>query len=224
MGGDTLSDLNITKFDKLIEYLPNVRAASCGPGASCIFIRGLSTDSPGLQITGTAGERVLVTGPSGAVGSAAVQLAKRRGAEVIAMAGDAKADSVRSLGASQVMPRDANLVSLFGQEHFDAAVDIVGGAQFGEILNVLKRGGRYGVSGAISGSVVDLDLRALYLNDLRLIGCTVLEPEVFANFVSYIERGEIWPVVAATYDLSDIVKAQETFLTKKHVGKIVLSL
>jgi NADPH:quinone reductase-like Zn-dependent oxidoreductase len=140
------------------------------------------------------------------------------------MAADAKADSVRALGASRVIPRDANLVSLFGQEHFDAAVDIVGGAQFGEILNALKRGGRYGVSGAISGPVVDLDLRTLYLKDLRLIGCTVLEPEVFANLVSYIERGEIQPVVAATYDLSDIVKAQEAFLTKQHVGKIVLSL
>jgi NADPH:quinone reductase-like Zn-dependent oxidoreductase len=100
----------------------------------------------------------------------------------------------------------------------------VGVSQFGSILNVLKRGGRYGVSGAISGPIVDLDLRTLYLKDLRLIGCTVLEPEVFQNLVSYIERGEIRPVVAATYDLSDIVKAQEAFLTKQHVGKIVLSL
>ncbi|WP_295443319.1 TonB-dependent receptor [Sphingorhabdus sp. EL138] len=60
LGGDTLSDLNITKFDKLIEYLPNVRAASRGPGASSIFIRGLSTDSPGLQIAGTAGAQPTV--------------------------------------------------------------------------------------------------------------------------------------------------------------------
>ena len=171
-----------------------------------------------------AGERVLITGASGGVGSAAVQLAKRRGAEVIAMAADAKAGIVRSLGASQVVPRDANLEALFGQEYFDTVVDIVGGSQFGAILNVLKRGGRYGVSGAISGPIVDLDLRTLYLKDLRLIGCTVLEPDVFPNLVSYIERGEIRPVVAATYDLSDIVKAQEAFLTKQHVGKIVLSL
>jgi NADPH:quinone reductase-like Zn-dependent oxidoreductase len=171
-----------------------------------------------------AGERVLITGASGGVGSAAVQLAKRRGAEVIAMAADAKAGIVRSLGASQVVPRDANLEALFGQDYFDAVVDIVGGSQFGAILNVLKRGGRYGVSGAISGPIVDLDLRTLYLKDLRLIGCTVLEPDVFPNLVSYIERGEIRPVVAATYDLSDIVKAQEAFLTKQHVGKIVLSL
>ncbi|MBP6441211.1 MAG: alcohol dehydrogenase family protein [Sphingorhabdus sp.] len=171
-----------------------------------------------------AGERVLITGASGGVGSAAVQLAKRRGAEVIAMAADAKAEMVQSLGASRVVPRDADITALFGQEYFDTAVDIVGGPQFGAILNVLKRGGRYGVSGAISGPIVDLDLRTLYLKDLRLIGCTVLETEVFPNLVSYIERGEIQPVVAATYDLSDIVKAQEAFLTKQHVGKIVLSL
>jgi NADPH:quinone reductase-like Zn-dependent oxidoreductase len=171
-----------------------------------------------------AGERVLITGASGGVGSAAVQLAKRRGAEVTAIAADAKAKIVRSLGASRVVPRDTNLEALFGQEYFDAAVDIVGGSQFGPILNVLKRGGRYGVSGAISGPIVDLDLRTLYLKDLRLIGCTVLEPDVFANLVSYIERGEVRPLVAATYDLSDIVKAQEAFLTKQHVGKIVLSL
>lgn len=174
----------------------------------------------GLQ----AGERVLVTGASGGVGSAAVQLAKRRGAQVTAMAADAKAETVRGLGAHQVVPRDADLDSLFGPEYFDAAVDIVGGEQFGPILNSLKRGGRYGVSGAISGPVVDLDLRTLYLKDLRLIGCTVLEPEVFPNLVGYIERGEIRPLVAAIYPITDIAAAQEAFLTKRHAGKIVLVL
>lgn len=176
------------------------------------------------RINVQAGERVLITGASGGVGSAAVQLAKRRGAEVTAMAANAKAEIVLSLGASHVVPRDADLTALFGQEHFDAVVDIVGGPQFSAILNVLKRGGRYGVSGAICGPIVDLDLRTLYLKDLRLIGCTVLEPEVFGNLVSYIERGEIRPVIAAVYDISEIVKAQEAFLTKRHVGKIVLSL
>lgn len=170
-----------------------------------------------------AGECVLITGASGGVGSAAVQLANRRGAEVIAMASSDKAEAVRALGATHIIPRDADLVALFGQEHFDAAVDIVGGIQFGAILNTLKRGGRYGVSGAIAGPIVDLDLRTLYLKDLRLIGCTVLEPEVFANLISYIERSEIRPVVAATFGLSDIVAAQEAFLTKQHVGKIVLA-
>ena len=170
----------------------------------------------------SSGERVLITGASGGVGSAAVQLAKRRGAEVAAMAGTEKAAAVRDLGADHVIPRDADLEALFGQEYFDAAVDIVGGVQFGVILNVLKRGGRYGVSGAISGPIVDLDLRTLYLKDLRLVGCTVLEPDVFPNLIGYIERGEIRPAIAARYKMTDIVAAQEDFLTKRHVGKIVL--
>ncbi len=175
------------------------------------------------RIALSAGERVLITGASGGVGSAAVQLAKRRGAEVVAMVGGEKADAVRALGADQIVPRDADLTAHFGAAYFDAVVDIVGGPQFGAILNGLKRGGRYGVAGAIAGPLVELDLRTLYLKDLRLIGCTVLEPEVFQNLVGYIERGEIKPCVAATFPLFDIVKAQEAFLTKGHVGKIVLA-
>jgi NADPH:quinone reductase-like Zn-dependent oxidoreductase len=171
-----------------------------------------------------SGEDVPITGASGGVGSAAIQLAKRRGAKITAMAGTEKTAALLDLGADQVIPRDADLAVLFGQEHFDAAVDIVGGSQFGPILNSLKRGGRYGVSGAISGPVVDLDLRTLYLKDLRLIGCTVIEPQVFPNLIRYIETSEIKPLVAATYPLVEIVAAQEAFLTKRHVGKIVLTI
>ena len=169
-----------------------------------------------------AGERVLITGASGGVGSAAVQLARRRGAEVTAMAGADKSEAVRALGATRVIPRNADLATLFGPEHFDAAVDIVGGAGFASLLNSLKRGGRCGVAGAISSPIVDLDLRTLYLKDLRLLGCTILEPEVFPNLIGYIERSEIKPLVAATFPLTEIVAAQEAFLTKHHVGKIVL--
>ena len=169
-----------------------------------------------------AGEHVLITGASGGVGSAAVQLAKRRGAAVTAMAGADKADAVRALGAARVIPRDADLAALCGPEQFDAAIDIVGGAGFASILNSLKRGGRYGVAGAISGPIVDLDLRTLYLKDLRLLGCTILDAQVFPNLITYIERGEIKPLVAATFPLAEIVAAQEAFLTKRHVGKIVL--
>ena len=174
------------------------------------------------RIALTAGESVLITGASGGVGSAAVQLARRRGAVITAMAGDDKAEAVKTLGADRVIPRDADLARLFGAGHFDAAVDVVGGAQFSGILGSLKPGGRYGVAGAISGPIVDLDLRTLYLKDLRLIGCTVLEPHVFPNLVSYIERGEIKPVLAATYPRAQIAAAQEAFLAKRHVGKVVL--
>ena len=168
------------------------------------------------------GERVLITGASGGVGSAAVQLAVRRGAEVIAVVGADKAEAVRALGASQTILRGTDLVAVQGGESVDVVIDVVGGAQFDQLLSLLRRGGRYGVAGAIAGPVVALDLRTLYLKDLRLIGCTVLEHGVFANLIDYIERGEIKPLVAATYPLAEIVAAQTAFLAKAHVGKIVL--
>jgi NADPH:quinone reductase-like Zn-dependent oxidoreductase len=169
-----------------------------------------------------AGERVLITGASGGVGSAAVQLAHRRGAEVTALASPDKAEAVRALGAMRTESRDADLSGLFGQEHFDVVIDVAGGDGFPPLLNVLKRGGRYAVAGAISGPIAQLDLRTLYLKDLSLFGCTILDPGVFANLVGYIERGEIHPVVAATWPLARIVEAQQAFLEKRHVGKIVL--
>lgn len=171
-----------------------------------------------------AGETVLITGASGGVGSAAVQLAKRRGAEVIAVAGRAKVEAVRALGADRVIARGDSLLENLGPDSVDLVVDLVGGPQFPELMEVLKVRGRYAVSGAIAGPIVDLDLRKLYLKDMRMLGCTRLEAEVFGNLVDYIERGEIRPLVAESYPLRDIVRAQEAFLSKRHIGKIVLEI
>ena len=171
-----------------------------------------------------ANETVIVTGASGGVGSAAIQLAKRRGANVIAVAAPAKHDEVKTLGADVVLARDCDLVKALGRRSIDAVIDAVGGSAWPHLLTVLRRGGRYATSGAIGGHWVELDLRTLYLNDLTLFGCTMLDAGVFANLVGYIQRGEIRPVVAATFPLRDIVVAQRIFLTKQHVGKIVLTV
>ena len=169
-------------------------------------------------------ETVVVTGASGGVGSAAVQLAKRRGSRVIALAAPAKHDEVAPLGADVLLPRDSDLVAVLGQRSVDVVIDVVGGTMWSQLLAVLRPGGRYATSGAIAGPLVELDLRVLYLNDLTLFGCTVLDPQVFGNLVGHIERGEIHPVVAATFPLHEIVAAQRLFLSKQHVGKIVLTV
>ncbi len=169
-----------------------------------------------------ATDTVLVTGASGGVGSAAVQLARRRGARVYALAGAAKAAAVRALGAERVLGRDADLVAELGRESVSVVIDVVGGAEFRRLLELLARGGRYAVAGAIGGAEVALDLRTLYLKDLSLFGCTIPAPGLFEALVGYIERGEIKPVVSATYPLRAIATAQQEFLSKAHVGKIVL--
>ncbi len=169
-----------------------------------------------------AGEHVLVTGASGGVGSAAVQLARRRGARVTAIAAASKADAVRALGAERVIDRDADAVALLGEESVDLVVDNVAGPHFGAILRLLRRGGRYASSGAIGGPIVSLDMRTFYLKDLTLVGCTAWDEPVFTNLVGYIERSEIRPLVAATFPLERIADAQRAFLEKRHVGKFVL--
>lgn len=106
----------------------------------------------------------------------------------------------------------------------DVLADVVGGPDFAPLLEVVRRGGRYTTAGAIAGPIVDLDLRTLYLNDLELFGCTVYEPPVFEALVAYIQRGEVYPVVAATWPLADFHAAQEAFTAKSHVGAMVVEI
>lgn len=176
----------------------------------------------------SAGQSIAVTGASGGVGSALVQLAKLRDAKVTAICGAAKMDQVLALGADQAVARDTD--DLTAQAcatnggSFDVVADVVGGPRFGPWLDALKRGGRYVTAGAIGGPIVDLDLRTLYLNDLELYGATVYEPQVFADLMSYIETGKITPVVGGSYALEDIHEAQVAFGAKKHVGALVITL
>jgi|TARA_B110000908_G_scaffold52038_1_gene63515 NADPH:quinone reductase-like Zn-dependent oxidoreductase len=169
-----------------------------------------------------SGERVLIMGASGGVGSAAVQLAKRRGAYVIAVAGITKHDDVRALGADQLVARGDNLITAIGADNVDLVIDLVAGPDWPQLLDVLCRGGRYAVSGAIAGPMVELDIRTLYLKDLTFFGCTFQDPIVFSNLVSYIEAEDIRPVVARSYPLTQIHKAQTDFLNKGFTGKLVL--
>jgi NADPH:quinone reductase-like Zn-dependent oxidoreductase len=168
------------------------------------------------------GEHVLVTGASGGVGSAVVQLAKRRGATVIAIAGKEKLEQVRSIGADRVIARGDDILACLGETSVDVVVDNVAGPDFARMLKVLKRGGRYVSSGAIAGPLVTLDMRSFYLKDLTMIGCTAWDEPVFQNLVSYIENNEIRPILAKTFPLERIVDAQQAFTEKKHVGKFVL--
>ena len=165
---------------------------------------------------------VLVAGASGGVGSAVVQLCKRRGATVTAIAGKSKMDQVKALGADTVIERNESVLSMLGEKSVDVVIDNVAGDAFPEMTEVLKRGGRYASSGAIAGPMVNLDMRTMYLKDLTLIGCTAWDEPVFPNLIGYIERGEIKPLLAKSFPLADIEQAQREFTEKHHVGKFVL--
>lgn len=175
-----------------------------------------------LQRAGLGAERVLITGASGGVGSAAVLLARLRGAHITAVASACKADQVLELGADVVIDREADLLDRVGESSIDVVIDVVGGGSFPRLLQALRPRGRYAVSGAVAGAHVDLDLRDLYLKDLTLVGSTFTDRSVFTDLIGYVESGALTPVVAATFPLADIVHAQEVFERHEHVGKLVL--
>ena len=168
-------------------------------------------------------DTVLVPGASGGVGGALVQLAKRRGARVIAMASEAKHTEVAKLGPDRIIPRAPdNLRALLAGEKITIVADVVGGAYWPTLIDIIERGGRYTCSGAIAGPMVELDLRTFYLRDLTFTGSTVIPPQVTANLVRYIEAGEIKPALAATYPLKDLHEGQRVFTLKQHTGNIVV--
>jgi len=169
-----------------------------------------------------ANDTVLVTGASGGVGSAAVQLVKRRHAKIIAICSDNKRDQLITLGADKVIPRGQNLLDTLGRDSVDVVIDLVAGKQWPELPDLLRKGGRYTVAGAIAGPIVELDVRTLYLKDLSFFGCTYQPRSIFQNLIRYIERGELKPLIAQQYSLQEIKSAQQDFTAKKFVGKLIL--
>lgn len=175
------------------------------------------------------GDIVLITGASGGVGSALIQLANRRGAKTVAMCGAEKAEAVRALNPAAILPRApddlrAELQKAIGASEVTVAADVVGGEYWKRIINALARRGRYVCSGAIAGPIVEFDLRVFYLRDLTLLGSTVPPPGAFADVVRYIERGEVRPLLAQTFPLEKLREAQRAFIAKKHFGNIAVTV
>ncbi|WP_141737087.1 alcohol dehydrogenase family protein [Marinobacter sp. X15-166B] len=175
----------------------------------------------------TAGERVLVTGASGGVGSAVIQLARARGAIPYAVTSVDKAGRLRAIGAEGVICRgQGDLVAQADRMTAGAAIDVVAdlvaGPMFNDLLRILKTEGRYTTAGAIGGPVVQLDLRTLYLKQQQLHGSSQGTRGDFRRVLDYIEAGRIRPLLDRTFKLSDFHRAQTAFMAKQYVGKLVV--
>ncbi len=170
----------------------------------------------------SAEDIVLITGASGGVGSAAIQLSKIRGATVIAIVGANKEHLAKELGADIVYLRDEQLASNLENHQITISVDVVGGEYFKIVFKALVIGGRYVTSGAIAGPLVELDLRDLIYKDVEMRGANRVESVVFQNLLGYIEKGLLKPPVAKVFPLSEIREAQKFFQTKSFFGKVVI--
>jgi NADPH:quinone reductase-like Zn-dependent oxidoreductase len=191
------------------------------------FSCSYSTAEHMLERAGVSpGRRVLVTGASGGVGTGLVQIAKARGASVVALTSAAKTEAVSALGADEVIDRNrpdlADAVRASGP--FDVFADVVGGPTFPSLFDTMAPEGHYVVSGAVAGPIVSLDLRTVYLRDLTMHGATVVPERVFARLVRRIESDEVRPLVAGTFALADVAEAQRELATRRHVGSFVVTI
>lgn len=172
------------------------------------------------------GETLLVSGASGGVGLSLVDLASARGARVVALSSGSKADAVRAAGADVVLDRhDGDIGQQLGDlvpEGLDAVADVVGGGLLGTVMPHLRPGGRWVVSGAVAGPVVELDLRRLYLRSVSLLGSTMHTPDQFAVLVAAANDGGLRPQVARTFPLAEAAAAQAVLERREHTGKLVL--
>jgi alcohol dehydrogenase len=154
-----------------------------------------------------AGERVLVTGASGGVGSGLIQLCRARGAIPYAVAGKGKEARAQAIGAEAVITRGegdlpAAVARATGGAPIDVVADVVAGPLFNDLLNILRPEGRYTTAGAIGGPLVQLDLRTVYLKHLQIHGSSQGTRAAFRRLVGYIEARKIKPLLDRTYPLS----------------------
>jgi NADPH:quinone reductase-like Zn-dependent oxidoreductase len=175
----------------------------------------------------TAGERVLITGASGGVGSGLIQLCRARCAIPYVVVGRGKEQAVLEIGAEAAITRGAGdlagqVAAAAGGPSIDVVADVVAGPLFNDLLRALRPEGRYTTAGAIGGPVVQLDLRTVYLKHLQLHGSSQGTRSAFRRLVRYIEEGKIRALVGGAYKLSDLHRAQTDFMAKQFIGKLVV--
>lgn len=174
-----------------------------------------------------AGETVLVTGASGGVGTALIQLAHAREARVIVVTSELHYESVQTLSPHGIARRDQEnlvdqVVALAGDGGVDVVADVVAGELFSDLLACLKVRGRYVTAGAIGAAVVPFDVRTLYLKFLTFYGVSCGMPSHFERVLELLEQGRIKPLLHSTYPLAEVRQAQTLFMSKNFFGKIAV--
>jgi len=175
------------------------------------------------------GERVLVTGASGGVGSGVIQLCRARGAIPYAVVGAGKEEAVITIGAEGTITRGkGNLIEAVSEvtmkAPIDVVVDTVSGPLLPDLIEILSPQGRYATCGAMGGPMVEIDMRRIYLKNLELHGATQGTRRDFAAVRDYALSGTIKPLVAGVFALDELGRAQEEFKKKQFVGKLVVAV
>jgi len=176
----------------------------------------------------SAGETLLITGGSGGVSTAAIQIGKHLGARVIVLTSGAEnVQRCVSLGADSVMDRlqtdlVAEVRALTDSAGVDVIVDSVGEALWNDCMRCLGSGGRLVTYGATTGARVSLDIRHVFWKQLQVIGSTMSSRSEFDEVMRLVAEGELRPVVDSVLPLEQIRAAHQALEAGEVFGKLVL--
>lgn len=176
------------------------------------------------------GEWTLIHGAGSGIGSAAIQIAKLKGAHVITTAGsDEKLKKAKSLGAD--LGVNYNKVDFVPEvlkatkgKGVDVVFEHIGPATWSGSVRCLAKGGRLVTCGATTGPKVELDLRFFYTKELNVLGCYMGSRRELDQVLKHIRSGKLKPVVGKVFPLEEAAKAQETMESRNFFGKLVLKI
>lgn len=176
------------------------------------------------------GESVLILGIGGGIASAALQVAKSFGAQlIVTSSSDEKLALARNLGAELgVNHCNADFAkevrNLTAKRGVDVVVDCVGGAGWAKSLAALAKGGRLVTCGAIAGANPQTDVRRIFWNDLNILGSSLGSRAEFREVIDFFEVSGAKPVIDQVFSLSQAADAQQRLEAGKQFGKIVLRM
>ena len=176
----------------------------------------------------SVGDTLLVTGGSGGVSTAAIQIGKYLGAHVIALtSGVENVRRCSELGADLVLDRlevdlAAEIRAVTDGYGVDVIVDSVGEALWSDCLRCLRRNGRLVTYGATTGARVSLDIRHMFWNQLQVIGSTMSSRTEFEAVMRLVADGELRPAVDCVLPLDRIRAGHEALEAGEVFGKLVL--
>ncbi len=176
------------------------------------------------------GETVLITGASGGVSTAAIQIAKLAGATVFAVtAGPEKVRRVRELGADVIIDRletdfSSEVWNLTEKRGVDVILDSVGEAIWDRLLRALARDGRLVTYGATTGARASFDIRRLFWKQQQIIGSTMASRSEFEAVMALVFEGALKPVIDVVWPLDRAKEAHQRLEAGEHFGKIILTI
>ncbi len=176
------------------------------------------------------GERLLVTGGSGGVSSAAVQIGKLFNCHVaVTTRYAAKEEALLRAGADEVIVTGegegwAKRHIGRGGKLFDIVLDSVGSAVWKDSFRLLEKGGRFVNYGRTSGGQISTDLSFVFWKQLGILGSTMGDPEEFHTVMDLVFSGRLNPIVDRAFTLEEAPQAQDYMESGAHVGKIVLTV